>query len=733
MGRMSSNLDRRNFMRIMAGAAAATALPTTSAGAEEKRNEKRPNILWISCEDTRPDLGCYGDTYALTPNLDRFAAQGVRYNNAFAHAGVCAPARSGIITGTYPTTIGTHQMRCEGVPPPYVKCFTEYLRGVGYYCTNNVKTDYQFAAPVTAWDENSRRAHWRGRADGQPFFSVFNFTVCHESQVRSSMEGVRAPLDTLEPHERHDPDKATLPPYYPDTPTVRKDWAQYYDVVTLMDKQAGDILKQLEEDGLADDTIIWFWGDHGRGLPRGKRGIYDSGIRVPLIVRVPEKVRKPAMSDNPDALRPGTVNDDLVSFIDFAPTMLSLAGLEVPDYMQGRAFLGGQKTAPREYIFAARDRMDETYDIIRAVRDRRFKYIRNYMPHLTYGQDIDYMNMMPTMKEMRRLNAEGKLVGPQALYFLDTKPVEELYDTVQDTHEIHNVAGDAQYRDVLERLRVAHEEWTVETGDVGLIPEPEFDEMKRPGGEWRRTETPVFSATGNETDLIIITCATPGASIAYKIGSAGKTGWKLYTEPVRLRRGEVLRATACRLGFRDSDRVEFELGDKLTTPVEPRTDVVHWRDMIDRTDLLDRLRAIKALDGQGEKAIPRYFEALGDKYGSVRYWAVVGLRVNCKDDQTIERAKDVVVKLLDDPSPVVRIAAAQALCDWGQEEQALPVLVQALEHNSDSVRLHAATALGRIGEEARPALPQLRAAMQDKYPAVRNVTKYTLQRLGPDE
>jgi len=708
-------LGRRDFMQIMAGAAAATALPTTSVGADETSEQRRPNILWISCEDTSPDLGSYGDTYALTPNLDRFAAQGVRYNNAFAHAGVCAPARSGIITGTYPTTIGTHQMRCEGVPPPYVKCFTEYLRAAGYYCTNNVKTDYQFAAPVTAWDENSRKAHWRGRADGQPFFSVFNFTVCHESQVRSSMEGVRAPLDTLEPHEKHDPAKATLPPYYPDTPTVRKDWAQYYDVVTLMDKQAGGILRQLEEEGLAENTIVWFWGDHGRG---------------PLIVRVPEKLRKLAMPDNPDAVAAGGVNDDLVSFIDFAPTMLSLAGLNVPDYMQGRAFLGSQKAVPREYVYAIRDRMDETYDIIRAVRDNRFKYIRNYMAHVTYGQDIDYMNMMPTMKEMRRLDAEGKLVGPQEHYFLETKPVEELYDTVDDPHEINNLAGDAQYRDVLERMRAAHEEWVLRTGDVGLIPEPEFDEMKRPGGEWERTAAPVFSATGKERDLITITCATPGASIAYKIGSAGRRGWKLYAEPVRLRRGEMLRAMACRLGFRDSDRVQFKLGDKLAAPVEPRADVVHWRDVIDRTDLLDRLRAIKALDRQGEKAVPRYFEALGDEYGSVRYWAVVGLHVNCRDDNTIERARDTVAKLLDDTSSVVRIAAAQALCDWGQEEEALPVLVRALTHNSDSVRLYASNALGRIGEKVRPALPQLRAAMKDKYPAVRKVIKYTLQRLG---
>ena len=237
-------------------------------------------------------------------------------------------------------------MRCKGVPPAYVKCFSEYLRAAGYYCTNNVKTDYQFDPPLTAWDQNSRKAHWRNRAEGQPFFAVFNFTVTHESQIRNKSEKFQERLATLEPHEKHDPDKAALPPYYPDTPVVRKDWAQYYDIITLMDKRFADILKQLEEDGLADDTIVWFWGDHGRGLPRAKRWIYDSGIRIPLIIRIPEKFRKLAMQGNHRAAGPGGVNDGLIAFIDFAPAMLSLAGVKIPDYIQGRAFLGRQKAKP---------------------------------------------------------------------------------------------------------------------------------------------------------------------------------------------------------------------------------------------------------------------------------------------------------------------------------------------------------------------------------------------------
>ncbi len=713
----------------------AVASKRTCVRAEDALHVERPNILWISAEDTSPDLGCCGDKYAVTPNLDRLAAEGMRYTNVFTSAGVCAPSRSAIITGMYATTIGTHQMRCEGVPPPCVKCFPEYLRAVGYYCTNNVKTDYQFASPLTAWDENSNKADWRGRAEGQPFFSVINLTTTHESQIRNQREAFQKRIASLGPHEKHDPARAVLPPYYPDTPAVRRDWAQYYDIMTLMDKEAAEILRQLEEDGLFDETIVWFWADHGRGLPRAKRWIYDSGIRAPLIIRVPEKLRKIAGPDNPDALRPGTVNDELIAFVDFGPTVLSLAGVKVPEHMQGQAFLGSQRGKARECVFAARDRMDETYDIIRGVRDKQYKYIRNYMPHLTYGQDIDYMNQMPTMQEMRRLNAEGKLVGPQKNYFMPSKPVEELYDAVRDPHEVRNLGGDAEYRHVLERMRRAHLEWMKETGDVGLIPEPEFDEMKRPGGKWEKTAAPVFSArldTISDRVTVKISCATPGASIAYKIGDGNKTRWKLYTEPVKLKTGEVLRAKACRLGFRDSEEVRLVAGEgagSVSPPDLPSAKTAHWREKLDQMDLLERLRAIKALDGLDGKAIPKYLETLGDPHGSVRYWAVVGLKNVCAEAQDVERAKAAVAELLNDPSPVVRVAVAEAMCQWGREKEALPVLVAALTHESPTVRLSAAWALGRIGEKARLALPQLEAAMKDSYEYVTRVTSYTLQRL----
>lgn len=506
----------------------------------------RPNILWITVEDISPDLGCYGDEYAVTPRLDRLAREGVRYLNAFGHAGVCAVNRTGIITCMYPTTIGTQHMRCKGVPPAYVKCFTEYLRAAGYYCTNNVKTDYNFDAPVTAWDENSRTADWRGREPGQPFFSVINLTTTHESQIRLPAEKFAQRNAELTAEERHDPNKAVLPPYYPDTPVVRHDWANYYDLITVMDHQVGEILDRLDSDGLADETIVFYYSDHGRGLPRAKRWLYDSGMQIPLIIRWPDKHAA------------GEVNDELVAMIDFGPTVLSLAGVPIPDYMQGQAFLGDQKAPPREYIYGARDRMDETYDIIRAVRDKRFKYLRNYEPEKTYAQPIAYMDQMPTMQELRRLNAEGRLDPIQALFFRPTKPREELFDTVNDPHEVNDLAGSPEYADVLERMRAVHERWREETGDLGLIPEAELWEQRRPGGVYAVTASPEISPAGGEHDQpvsVTISCATEGASIAYTTEKGKKPHWKLYAGPVTLEQDAVMRCKACRLGYRDSEEV----------------------------------------------------------------------------------------------------------------------------------------------------------------------------------
>ena len=731
MAQARGDLTRRRFLQAASGSAAAVLLSRSSFA--QDRQKERPNFLWISTEDTSPDLGCYGDAYAVTPNLDRLAAQGVRYTRVFTHAGVCAPSRSGIITGMYPTSIGTHNMRCQGVPPAEVKCFPEYLRAAGYYCTNNVKTDYQFNPPLTAWDECSNRAHWRNRPAGKPFFAVINLTLTHESQIRNRTKAMLKRLDSLGPGERHDPAKAVLPPYYPDTPIVRQDWAQYYDLLTLMDKQVKEILDQLEADGLAENTIVWFWGDHGRGLPRAKRWIYDSGLRVPLIVQIPEKWRKLAMPQHPDAVKPGTVNEDLIAFIDFAPTMLSLAGVDVPRHIQGRAFLGSQRAKPREYIFAARDRMDEAYDLIRAVRDKQYKYIRNYMWYLPRSQDINYMNEMPTMHEMRRLHGEGKLRGPQMQFFEPAKPVEELYDTVADPHEVKNLAGDPKYKDVLARMRRAHAEWCRETWDIGLIPEPVLDEMKWPDGKRDKTAEPVFiKQTGNpqEGGAVTIACPTAGASIAYRVGGDPKsdTGWEVYVRPAHLKTDEVLFARAFRIGFKDSGVVTFKLGGPVVDkPQTTQTDP--WKDRLDATALRPRLLKLKELDFEGPNATHPYLKHLEDVNPVVRYWATVGLHASCRFPVDMAFAKPAMQIKLGDQSIIVRIAAAQALCEWGQEKEGLPVLAGALKHPTDKVRLFAIIALDKIGERARPALTQIKAATQDPDDYVTRVAKTVAARL----
>lgn len=440
-------------------------LTTTLAAAE------RPNILWISCEDISPHLGCYGDPHAITPNLDQLATEGVRYTHAFTTAGVCAPCRSGIITGMYQTSIGTQHMRCTATLPDTIKPFTSYLRASGYFCTNNSKQDYQFKTPKDTWDVSSGKAHWRDRNDtSQPFFSVFNYTGCHESGIASESK-YRSVTQSLQDDQRQNPAELDLPPYYPDTPITREDWKRNYELITAMDQWAGRLIAQLKEDGLYEKTIILFWSDHGVGLPRAKRWLYESGTHIPLIVRIPETFRRA------DQGVPGSVTDQLVSSVDFGPTVLNLAGVPIPQHMQGQAFLGANTPEPRDYVYGARDRMDERYDIIRMVRDKRFRYLRNYEPLKSYYQYINTCEKGATMRELRRLHEAGELPEAAEYYFSPTKPVEELYDVTSDPHEIHNLASDPAYADVLARMRAAHQLWSRQTKDLGLIPEPILAEL----------------------------------------------------------------------------------------------------------------------------------------------------------------------------------------------------------------------------------------------------------------
>ena len=427
---------------------------TLSASAAEA--PKRWNIVLIGAEDISPNLGCYGDKDAITPNLDKFAAQGARFTRCFSHAPVCAPTRSGMITGMYPTTLGSHHMRSTLLKPP--KLYTQELMDAGYHVYFPGKTDFNFAVPKGAIGSTQ---DWLKNPPQEPFFAYINFTVTHESQIRAPKAQYGKNTARLTPEQRRDPAKVTLPPYYPDAPEVRRDVTTYHENITAMDYQVGDVLKFLDEKKLADNTVVFFFGDHGWGMTRGKRFLYDSGIRVPFLVRWP------------GVIKPGTVREDLTAFVDLAPTFLSIAGAPIPERMQGQPMFG-DNFKERPYVYAARDRMDETFDRVRAVRDKRFKYMRNFYPELPNSQYIDYMDMMPTLQVMRKLNAEGKLNDVQKLWFAPTKPKEELYDTEADPHEINNLAGKPEHEAKLKELRGALDKWIVDTKDLGEVPETEL-------------------------------------------------------------------------------------------------------------------------------------------------------------------------------------------------------------------------------------------------------------------
>jgi len=419
--------------------------------------EARPNILWISSEDHGPHMGCYGDAYATTPNVDRLAAKGMIYRHLWSNAPVCAPARTTLISGMYPPSTGGEHMRSLVAYPAGKKMFPQFLREAGYYCANNVKEDYNLAKPGEVWDESSRKSHWRNRAAGQPFFAVFNSEKSHESKIRTR------------PHTAvHDPAKVRVPAYHPDTPEARQDWAQYYDGVSAADADAGRVLAELEKDGLVEDTIVFYFADHGSGMPRNKRWPGNSGLSAPLVVFFPEKWRSLA----PPEYKPGGASDRLVSFVDFAPTVLSLAGVQPPEWMQGHAF-AGKFTAPLQpFIYGFRGRMDEREELTRSVTDGRFVYLRNYRTDLPWGQHIDYMFQTPTTRVWKELFDAGKLNEAQSAFW-KPKPPEELYDLQSDPDEVRNLADAPEHAAIKAKLREAQQALARKIRDVGFLPEGE--------------------------------------------------------------------------------------------------------------------------------------------------------------------------------------------------------------------------------------------------------------------
>ncbi|MEZ5274795.1 MAG: sulfatase-like hydrolase/transferase [Opitutaceae bacterium] len=596
---------------------------------------RQPNILWISSEDHGPQMGCYGDTYATTPNIDQLASRGLRYTHVWSNAPVCAPARTTIISGLYATSTGAEQMRSEVALPEGFRMFPQYLREAGYYCTNNAKEDYNLRKPGQVWDDSSAQAHWRNRSGDQPFFAVFNSTVSHESRLR------------VRPHEAvHDPALVRVPAYHPDTPEVRQDWAQYYDTVTQADAVAGDRLKELEEAGMSADTIVFYWGDHGSGMPRSKRFAGNSGLQVPLIIYIPEAFR----DLRPPEYVAGGVSDRLVAFVDFAPTVLSLAGIQPPPWMQGEAFLGPWQTDGREFNYGFRGRMDERMDLVRSVTDGRFVYLRNYLPHLPHGQHVRYQFETPTTRIWKELFDQGALT-PAQVAFWQPRPPEELYDLQSDPDEVINLAGSPAHQEVLKRFQRAHLDQLLEIRDTGFLPE---------GDRFERAVNDSPYALGHD--------------------------------PARYPLKQI-----------------YDMAD-LASSLDPAAE-------------------------------PGLVEGLMDSHSAIRYWAILGLTM--RGENAARRHADSLRVAIDDFSPYVRIAAAEALGLYGDSEDRSTAVDRLLAHADGQSQnlfvvcaaLNSLTALGPAVSDradAIAALPDEAALPASRYQGyVVRLKEHLLETLQP--
>ncbi len=565
-----------------ASAAMATALLVTACtGLPEPENDLQtapasepgyiqPNIVLVLFEDMSSRVGAFGDPIAHTPNFDRIASEGVRYTNVFTSSGVCAPSRAALITGRYQQTIGAQYMRTTSavglppggpqnylaVPPAEVKAFPELLRADGYHTSNDSKTDYQFGEPFTIWDESGAGADWSGRADGQSFFHMRTLLTTHESAIWPVDMTPTNPIEAFvvsrnaelfsDRVARTNPDEVEVPPYLPDTPAVRRDIATHYDNIAFTDAALGEIYDRLSADGLLDSTILIVSTDHGDGLPRMKRSLYDSGLRVPMVIRFP------------DGWQAGSVNDELISFVDLAPTLLSWAGTNEPQWLHGRDFAGSDRDEPRQYIFAAQDRMDNEPNKRRASRDARFKYIRNDLEGDPYFQRLPFRDSQPSMKDLWAGLEAGSL-PPAAAALFDPLPPHQLYDTLEDPNEVTNLADDPLYADDLARLQSALDEWLRRVGDMSVIPEADMIQNMWPGGVQPATSAPdveLVSKSGDRT--IVLSSETNGASIGYQTGESDET-WQLYAGPLQLAEGTSLRAKAIRYGYAESEVVEYDV------------------------------------------------------------------------------------------------------------------------------------------------------------------------------
>ena len=540
--------------------------------------DKPLNVVWLVAEDLSPYIPSFGDSTVSTPNLNRLASEGVIYKNVFSVSGVCSPSRAAIVTGMYPSSIGAHHMRTlyqqpqakskgiinyEVVPPPEIKMVSQILRENNYYCTNNFKEDVQFHPSKLAWDESSVYAHWRNRPKDKPFFSVFNFGVTHESNLwnpfhrtydlekfpplRSNkewwkqFEGLEKPLYVDTELD------VNIPPYLPNTKIVKNDIRRMYSNIIEMDKHVGLIMNQLEKDDLLDNTIIVWYTDHGGPLPREKRLLYDSGLHVPMIIRYPNQDNR------------GEKNNQLISFIDFAPTLLSLLNIPIPDFMQGRAFAGYyEDKKQRKYIHASADRFDEYYDMIRAVRDKNFKYLKNYHPDKGYYLPLKYREKMDSMQELLLLNSQGQLNADQKQWFRESKPEEELFNISEDPFELNNLAQNKNYKKILIEMRRECEQWMINIDDKGFIPEEELIKQFWPEKIQPITADPIII---KEEDFFSISCDTKGAVIGYKYKKQDKMawiGWRPYKSPIELNEADEIDIIAHRIGFLPSNIINYK-------------------------------------------------------------------------------------------------------------------------------------------------------------------------------
>ncbi len=588
---------------LLASLLAALSLTGRTPAAEAPR----PNILWLVNEDHGPHVGCYGDAFATTPTFDALAARGLRYARCWSNNPVCAPARTTLLTGLHTASTGAEHMRSMVAAPAGKKAYPQLLREAGWWCTNNAKEDYNIDFGTKLWDESSKKAHWRNRPAGTPFMAVFNSEKSHESQVRKR------------PHVAvHDPAKVTVPPYHPDAPEVRQDWAQYYDCITAADADAGQRLRELAEAGLTEETIVFYYADHGSGLPGNKRWAVNRGLQVPLVVYIPEKFAHL----RPHEYKAGGVSERLVSFVDFAPTLCSLAGIEPPEWMQGHAFLGSFITAPQPFVYGSRARMDERLDCVRSVTDGRFVYVRNFRPDKPACQFLDYMFQTPTTRVWERLFRAGALDDVQASFW-KPKPVEELYDLREDPHEVRNLAADEAQKPTLERLRTALRDHQRRIIDVGLLPEGEMHAR-----------------------------------------AAGAAPYDMARDPAKLRFDHLLAAAS-------------EASDVRHPAPEP------------------------------------FVRGLSDADAAARHWAALGLLM--RGEAAVTAGREALAKALDDPSPDVRLTAAEALLRFGPEpdaKRARELLLSSADCRKNSVftamaALNALHAAGSKADTVRPALREL--------------------------